>query len=86
MVSRIAENRPYEFISIEHLGLVKDGVEDTTSEVARQWAPAYENYTFRERDGATEVRVDLDVVDEHAPMFEEMWPRALSRLKELGER
>jgi len=86
MVSRIAENRPYEFISIEHLGLVKDGVEDTTSEVARQWAPAYENYTFRERDGATEVRVELDVVDEHAPMFEEMWPRALRRLKELGER
>lgn len=86
MVSRIAENRLYEFISIEHLGLVKDGVEDTTSEVAQQWAPAYENYTFRERDGVTEVRVDLDVVEEHAPMFEEMWPRALSRLKELGER
>ena len=60
-------------------------MEDTTSEIARQWAPAYENYTFRGRDGATEVRVDLDVVDEHAPMFEEMWPRALSRLKELAE-
>src|SRR5690606_19371990 len=85
MVSRIAENRPYEFISIEHIGLVKDGVEDTTSEVARQWAPAYENYTFREQGGATEVRVDLDVTDEHAPMFEEMWPRALDRLKELAE-
>jgi hypothetical protein len=86
MVSRIAENRLYEFLSIEHLGLMKDGGEDTTSEVARQWAPAYENYTFRERDGAPEVGVDLDVVDEHASMFEEMWPRALSRLKELGER
>jgi hypothetical protein len=86
MVSRIADNRLYEFVSIEHLGIVQDGVEDTTSEYAREWAPAYENYTFLERDGATEVQVDLDVVEEHAPMFEEMWPCALSRLKELGER
>lgn len=86
MVSRIAENRLYEFISVEHLGLVQDGVEDTTSELARQWAPAYENYTFRERDGATEVQVDIDVTDDHASMFEQMWPRALSRLKELAER
>jgi hypothetical protein len=86
MVSRIAANRPYEFVSIEHRGLVTNGVEDTTSEVARRWAPAYENYTFRERDGATEVRIDLDVADEHAPMFEDTWPRALGRLKELAER
>lgn len=85
MVSRIAENREYEFISIEHLGVVTNGVEDTTSEVARAWAPAFENYTFRERDGATELRVDIDVVDEHISMFEEMWPRALDRLKVLSE-
>ena len=35
MVSRIKENRKYEFISIEHLGILKDGVEDTTSEEAK---------------------------------------------------
>ncbi len=85
MVSRIAENRLYEFISVEHLGVVQDGIEDTTSELAREWAPAYENYTFRERDGATEVQVDIDVTDDHASMFEQMWPRALSRLKQLAE-
>ena len=85
MVSRIAENKPYEFISIEHLGIVQDGKEDTTSEVARKWAPALENYTFKEKDGATEVLVDVEVEDEHAAMFQEMWPRALQKLKELGE-
>lgn len=86
MVRRIAQNRPYEFVSVEHLGVVQDGVEDTTSEIARQWSPSFENYTFREQDGATEVQVDVSVGDEHAPMFEELWPRALSRLKELAER
>jgi hypothetical protein len=86
MVSRIAENKPYEFISIEALGLVQNGVEDTTSEAARKWAPAFENYTFKDKDGATEVLVDIDVEDEHVPMFNEMWPEALRKLKDLAEK
>jgi uncharacterized protein YndB with AHSA1/START domain len=86
MVSRIAENRPYEFISIEHLGIVQDGKEDTTSETARKWTPAFENYTFKEKDGATEVLVDMDIEEEHEKVFGEMWPRALQKLKELAEK
>lgn len=86
MVSRIAENKPYEFISIEHLGIVKNGVEDTTSEEARKWAPAFENYTFKEKGGATEVLVEMDIEDENKKMFEEMWPKALQKLKEIAEK
>lgn len=86
MVSRIAENKPYEFVSIEHLGIVQNGVEDTTSEAARKWAPAFENYTFNDKDGATEVLVDIDVADELVEMFKEMWPQGLRKLKELAEK
>ena len=86
MVSRIAENKPYEFISIEHLGIVKNGVEDTTSEEARKWAPAFENYTFKEKGGATEVLVEMDIEDENKKMFEEMWPKALQKLKGIAEK
>ncbi len=86
MVSRIAENKPYEFISIEHVGIVNDGVEDTTSEEAKKWTPAFENYTFKETNGATEVLVDMDGADEYAEMFEGMWPKALQRLKEIAEK
>ena len=86
MVSRIADSRPYEFLSIQHLGVVQNGVEDTTSEAARKWSPAYENYTFKDKDGATEVLVDVDIEDEHAEMFKGMWPDALEQLKAIGER
>ncbi len=86
MVSRIAENKPYEFISIEHLGIVHNGVEDTTSDVAKRWAPAFENYTFKERDGLTEVLVDMDADEEQAEAFNEMWPQALQKLKEIAEK
>src|SRR5512139_171887 len=40
MTSMIVENRPYEFISIKHLGIIKDGTDDTESDAARNWAPA----------------------------------------------
>lgn len=86
MVSRIKENRVHEFISIEHLGIMKDGVEDTTSDEAKKFAPAYENYTFTEREGGTEVSVDIDVVPEYAGFFDEAWPKALEKLKEISER
>jgi len=86
MVSRIAKNVPYEYLSIEHLGILKDGVEDTTSEEAKKWTPAFENYTFSDIEGGTEVVVDMDINDEYAASFEDMWPKALLKLKELAEK
>lgn len=85
MVSSIAENKPYAYLSIEHIGIIKDGKEDTTSEEAKKWTPAFENYTFTEKDGGTEVTVDMDSMEEYAAMFNNMWPEALKKLKELAE-
>lgn len=86
MVSRIAEIRANEFVSIEHLGLVHDGIEDTESPEAKKWAPAYENYTFRDKDGGTEVLVDMDSEESMAEEFNRMWPEGLKKLKEIAER
>jgi uncharacterized protein YndB with AHSA1/START domain len=86
MVSRIAENRLHEFISIEHLGMVNDGKEDTTSDAVKGWAGAHENYAFKEKNGATEVLVDIDITEDLKEMFEGMWPKALQKLKDLAEK
>lgn len=88
MVSRIKEHRKHEYISIEHLGIVQDGVEDTSSEESKAWAGALENYTFKEKNGATELLIDLtgNIADEFIKMFEEMWPAALQKLKDLSEK
>lgn len=85
MVSRVAENREYAFMSIEHRGIIKNGIEDTTSEEARKWSPAFENYTFTEKDGGTELTIDMDVEDEYMQMFSDMWEKALVKLKEICE-
>ena len=86
MVSRIKENRLHETISIEHLGTVNDGKEDTTSDVVKASAGAHEDYTFKEMNGGTEVLVDIDITDDFKEMFEAMWPKALQDLKALAEK
>jgi hypothetical protein len=86
MISRIRESRPYEFISIEHVGVVQDGKEDTTSDAAKAWAGALENYTLKEKGSVTELSVDMDIDAEFQEMFEGAWPKALQKLKELVEK
>lgn len=85
MVSRIKENKLHKYISIEHLGEVYDGVEDTTSDRVKIWAGALENYTFVNKNGKTELVVDLDINEEFKEMFEGTWPKALQKLKSLCE-
>lgn len=86
MVSRIEANRPHEFISIEHLGVVHDGKEITSGEEAEEWAGAHENYTFEDLgDGKTKVSVDVDATDDFKQYTEETWPKALQKLKEIAE-
>jgi len=89
MASKIVENIPYEYISIEHIGEVKDGVVDTSSENAKQWIGAHENYIFKEQNGVTTLTVELEgaeINQEMGKMFEEMWPNSLQKLKEIVER
>jgi len=86
MFSRIKQNIEHQFISIEHLGMIANGVVDTTSEQARKWASSFENYTFTEKGGKTELKVDMQVEDEYQQMFDEMWPKALTALKRICER
>jgi len=86
MVSRILTHRPYEHISIEHLGVVRDGQEHTSGDAVEGWAGALESYNLRESDGTTELLVEMDSDDANQAMFEDAWPRALRRLKELVER
>lgn len=85
MVSRIAQNKRHELISIEHLGEIKGGVEDTTSEKVKLWQGAEENYKFTDVNNGTEVSVELIVPDEFKDYMDDTWPKALAVLKEMCE-
>ncbi len=85
MVSEIADNIPNEYMSFRHLGMLLDGVEDTTSEKIKDWAGAMENYRLKDADGKTELEVELDIVDQHKDYFSDAFPKALQIVKEISE-
>lgn len=85
MVSEIAENIPYKFLSIRHLGNLINGTEDVDSEEVKAWAGALENYTLREVDGQTEWSITADITDDFEDYMLKTWPLALQKVKELAE-
>jgi uncharacterized protein YndB with AHSA1/START domain len=86
MVSRIKEFIPHKFISIEHLGYIKKGVEITCGPEVDNWQGALENYTFKTVLGKTQVIVDIDMIEGMKPYLTGFWPEALRKLKEICER
>ncbi|WP_316821086.1 SRPBCC domain-containing protein [Pedobacter gandavensis] len=85
MVSEIAENIPYKFLSIRHLGYLIDGKEDLESEEIKAWAGALENYTLTEVDGQTEWSISADITEDFEDYMLKTWPLALKKVKELAE-
>ena len=85
MVARIADRVKDKYISIEHLGLYSDGKEITSGPEVGGFAGATENYTFVDKGEKTLLKVDMETGGEYKEHFEDMWPRALKRLKEICE-
>lgn len=85
MVSRITENIPSRFVSIQHYGLFKAGKEITEGPEVEKWANGFENYTFEENNGTTTVTVDLDTTEDFADFMKQTYPKALGKLKEICE-
>ena len=86
MVSRIAENIPNRFVSIQHYGLVKADKEITEGPEVEKWSNGFENYTFEENNGTTTVTVGLDTIEDFSGYMNETYPKALDKLKEISEK
>ena len=81
MQAIIEKKRPNEFISFRHEAELKDGKVQPPA----AWSGAHENYTLTSSNGRTLLKVDLDAADEHQKMFNDKFPKALKRIKELSE-
>lgn len=86
MVSMIAQNIPNEYMSIKHLGMVQNGVEDLEDAKGKEWYGAMENYTLTDVNGNTHLKVDIDITEEHEDYFRDAWPKAMNKIKEMAER
>ena len=85
MYSSIQKKVPHELMSFRHLGAIKDGKEQPEDEETKKWSGAVEEYSLKERDGVTELTVEMDVTDDHIDYFHKTFPQALERVKSLSE-
>lgn len=86
MIAEIAENISNKFVSIRHYGILDGDNEITSGPRVEGWAGGFENYSFEEKDGVTTVSVEVDTNEEYLDYFEETWPKALQKLKEISEK
>lgn len=85
MVAEIADHIPNRLVSIRHRGVVVSDREITDGPEVEGWAGALENYTFNENGGITTLVVNVDTKEAYVDYFNEAWPRALNKLKEIVE-
>jgi hypothetical protein len=86
MISRIVENIPNQFVSIQHYGLLDGNLEITSGPKVEPWAGGFENYTFEFEKGITTITVEVDAMKEYHDYFNTAFPKALELLKQIIER
>ena len=85
MFSIIDKKIPSRQMSFKHLGVVIKGVEQPADEKTKEWSGAKENYYLSDRDGGTELKVEMDTVEEYAQYFRDTFPKALEIVKQVSE-
>lgn len=85
MVSMVAANNINEHMSFRHLGIIKNGIEDTSSDAVKPWAGATESYHLSGNNGTTTLSVDMDVTEDFKDYMEKTWPVAMEKIKALAE-
>ncbi|MCB0409648.1 MAG: SRPBCC domain-containing protein [Flavobacteriales bacterium] len=85
MVSEIADNIPFQFVSIRHYGILDGENEITEGPEVEKWAGGLENYSFEENQGVTTVTVEVDALEDYLDFFMSTYPKALDKLKEIAE-
>ena len=85
MFSEIAKLIPNEHMAFRHLGTMKGGKEQPSTDETKAWEGCMETYTLKNNGGSTELAVSIDSIDEFADYFQDKFPKALEKLKEIAE-
>jgi uncharacterized protein YndB with AHSA1/START domain len=86
MLAIIRKLTPYQYLSAEHMAvLLPGGIEDKT-EAVKIWIGTMENYIFTASGKTTLLKIEIIANPACEEMFNDGWPKALVKLKEICER
>jgi len=85
MYSLIDKRVDNEIMNFKHIGYVKNGIELPLDSTTENWSESTENYTLSETNGITTLTVEMAIMPEYQDYFNEKFPLALNKVKELAE-
>lgn len=86
ILSEIAVCRPPEEMTFRHLTMLKAGVPVDIDEQIASWSGATEKYVLQPEASGTLLTVELKVSPGEVAYFQEHFPLALERVKEVAEK
>lgn len=86
MISKIKLHKPNEIITIDHIGISKDNIEDFESDEAKKWAGSHETYRLEPGASGNKLIIEQDMTEDYLEWFKTTWQKALENVKELSEK
>jgi uncharacterized protein YndB with AHSA1/START domain len=85
LVCRIEEFIPNELIYIQPYGTLENGILFDKGEKVLGLDSTYEKYIFNQRENTTELIIEASAMDDYVQFFNETWPIALLKIKDICE-
>lgn len=85
VIGRIVTHDPYELLSMEYYGIIKDDIEDLESKEAQVYNGTHETYRLTSKDGKTVLDIEADIVDESFGSMSALWDKAILRIENLAQ-
>ena len=86
MVAWIESFIPHSLLSLRYEGGINEGVEDYTSEMAKDMKGGHEIYRLSGVNGKTILSIESDMMEEYFDMMSKAWDLALEKIKAISEK
>jgi reverse gyrase len=75
-----------EYMAFKHLSEIKEYKVLSTDESQEGWSGAMETYRLISTENGTLLEATMDMVEKYTDYFEETYPKAFEKIKELSEK
>jgi len=86
MNSVITSRVDNEYMAFKHLSEIKNHIVMPAGESPEGWTEAMETYRLIPLDIGTQLVTTMDMVEKYIDYFQETFPKALGKIKELSEK
>ncbi len=85
MYSNVLFFTPHSTVYFQHIGEIRDFEEQPIDEATEKWTGAFENYILKQNGHITTLIAEIELTPEHVIFYDEKFPKALEKVKELSE-